>query len=73
MNKQIKNSPNHYEVLSRNFVEQLVKDFINRNQIVAYEGKHNKGVFEVHFSVKEEGQQWKNTHQILLLHFQLII
>ena len=49
MNKQIKNSPNHYEVLSRNFVEQLVKDFINRNQIVAYEGKHNKGVFEVHF------------------------
>ena len=54
MSKQIKNSPNHYEVLSRNFVEQLVKDFINRNQIVAYEGKHNKRVFEVHFSVREE-------------------
>jgi len=57
MNKQIKNSPNHYEVLSRNFVEQLVKDFINRNQIVAYEGKHNKGVFEVRFSVKEESKK----------------
>lgn len=57
-NKQIKNSPNHYEIFSRRHVEQLVKDFINKNQIVAFYGKDSEGVFEVKFAVNEEvGEQ----------------
>ena len=51
--KQIKNSPNHYEVFSRNYVEKLVCDFINKNQIVAHYGKDDDGIFEVRFKVKE--------------------
>ena len=51
--KQIRNSPNHYEVFSRNYVEKLVCDFVNKNQIVAHYGKDDDGVFEVRFSVKE--------------------
>ena len=49
----IKNSPNHYETHSRSYVEKLVEDFINKNQIMAYYGKDNTGIFEVRFSVKE--------------------
>ena len=51
--KQIKNSPNHYETHTRPYVEKLVEDFINKNQIMAYYGKDDTGVFEVRFSVKE--------------------
>ena len=51
--KQIKNSPNHYEVFSRNYVEKLVCDFVNKNQIVAHYGKDDDGIFEVRFKVKE--------------------
>ena len=50
----IKNSPNHYETHSRPYVEKLVEDFINKNQIMAHYGKDDTGVFEVRFSVKEE-------------------
>ena len=49
----IKNSPNHYETHTRPYVEKLVEDFINKNQIMAYYGKDDTGVFEVRFSVKE--------------------
>tara|TARA_R100001443_G_scaffold71986_1_gene80112 strand:- start:44 stop:373 length:330 start_codon:yes stop_codon:yes gene_type:complete len=51
--KQIKNSPNHYEVFSRNYIEKLVCDFVNKNQIVAHYGKDDDGIFEVRFKVKE--------------------
>ena len=50
----IKNSPNHYETHTRPYVEKLVEDFINKNQIMAYYGKDDTGVFEVRFSVKEQ-------------------
>ena len=50
----IKNSPNHYEAHKRSYVEKLVEDFINKNQIMAYYGKDTTGVFEIRFSVKEE-------------------
>tara|TARA_R110000803_G_scaffold124840_1_gene192534 strand:+ start:283 stop:456 length:174 start_codon:yes stop_codon:yes gene_type:complete len=50
----IKNSSNHYETHSRKYVEKMVCDFINDNQIMAYYGKDDTGVFEVRFSVKED-------------------
>ena len=50
----IKNSPNHYETHTRPYVEKLVEDFINKNQIMAYYGKDDTGIFEVRFSVKEQ-------------------
>ena len=52
-NKQIQNSPNHYETHSRKYVENMVCDFVNKNQILAYYGKDDQGMFEVRFSVKE--------------------
>ncbi len=52
-NKQIKNSPNHYEIHSRKYVEEMVIDFVNKNQIVAHFGKDDQGIFEVRFAVKE--------------------
>tara|TARA_R100000234_G_C4867300_1_gene121777 strand:+ start:153 stop:332 length:180 start_codon:yes stop_codon:yes gene_type:complete len=51
--KQIRNSPYQYQVFSRNYVEKLVCDFINKNQIVAYYGKDDDGIFEVRFKVRE--------------------
>ena len=32
----------------------ILLDFINKNQIMAYYGKDDTGIFEVRFSVKEE-------------------
>ena len=52
--KQIKNSPNHYETHSRKYVEKMVRDFINDNQIMAHYGKDKQGIFEVRFEVKDE-------------------
>ena len=52
--KQIKNSPNHYETHSRKYVEKMVCDFINDNQIMAHYGKDTQGIFEVRFEVKDE-------------------
>jgi len=52
--KQIKNSPNHYETHSRKYVEKMVCDFINDNQIMAHYGKDKQGIFEVRFEVKDE-------------------
>ena len=52
--KQIKNSPNHYETHSRKYVEKMVCDFINDNQIIAHYGKDKQGIFEVRFEVKDE-------------------
>lgn len=51
--KQIKNSPNHYETHSREYIEKLICDFINEKQIKAYYGKDDDGIFEVRFAVKE--------------------
>ena len=53
MKKQIQNSPNHYETHSRKYVEKMVCDFINKNQILAHYGKDDQGIFEVRFAVKE--------------------
>ena len=50
----IKNSPNHYETHSRKYVEKMVCDFINDNQIMAHYGKDKQGIFEVRFEVKDE-------------------
>ena len=52
--KQIKNSPDHYETHSRKYVEKMVCDFINDNQIMAHYGKDKQGIFEVRFEVKDE-------------------
>ena len=52
--KQIKNSPNHYETHSRKYVEKMVCNFINDNQIMAHYGKDKQGIFEVRFEVKDE-------------------
>ena len=52
--KQIKNSPDHYETHSRKYVEKMVCDFINDNQIMAHYGKDTQGIFEVRFEVKDE-------------------
>ena len=53
INKQIQNSPDYYETHSRKYVEKMVCDFINKNQILAHYGKDDQGIFEVRFSVKE--------------------
>jgi len=58
MKKQIQNSPNHYETHSRKYVEKMVCDFINKNQILAHYGKDDQGIFEVRFSVKEPETVW---------------
>ena len=67
--KQIKNSPNHYEVFSRNYVEKLVCDFVNKNQIVAHYGKDDDGIFEVRFKVKEVSDEQRETITINYNHW----
>ena len=54
MKKQIKNNPNHYETHDREYVEKMVCDFVNDNQIMAHYGKDEQGIFEVRFEVKDE-------------------
>ena len=51
--RQIKNSPDHYETHSRDYVEKLVIGFINKNQILAQYGKDSEGIFQVDYIVKE--------------------
>tara|TARA_R110002050_G_scaffold283258_1_gene431576 strand:+ start:424 stop:597 length:174 start_codon:yes stop_codon:yes gene_type:complete len=57
MAKQIKNSPNHYETHSRDYVEKLVIDFINKNQILAHYGKDSEGIFQVNYMVEESNNE----------------
>lgn len=51
--KQKKKSRDNYKIHSRKYVEKMVIDFVNKNQIVAYFGKDVQGIFEVRFRVKE--------------------
>ena len=57
MAEQIKNSPNHYETHSRDYVEKLVIDFINKNQILAHYGKDSEGIFQVNYMVEESNNE----------------
>ena len=42
------------ETHSRKYVEKMVCNFINDNQIMAHYGKDKQGIFEVRFEVKDE-------------------
>ena len=43
-----------FEITPKQIKNYLGEDFINKNQIMAYYGKDDTGVFEVRFSVKEQ-------------------